>query len=78
MTNCINLIKALDNTNLRIRQQREDKLHALGMLGDIMHDLSLLAIGKFHFHKRAIKANALSATAGHHALVVHIVQGVLD
>jgi hypothetical protein len=48
------------------------------MLGDIVHNLLLLAIGQLHLYESIVQANALSTTTGHHALIVHVVQGVLD
>ena len=78
VANSIDLIKTLDHTDLRIRQQREDELHTFCMFGDIVHDLSLLAIGKFYLHKGPIETYTLSTSTGHHTLIVHIIQGVLD
>ena len=43
-----------------------------------MHDLFLLAISQLHLHKSTIQAYTFSTTAGHHTLVVHVVQGVLN
>ena len=78
VTNCINLIKTLDDTNLRVSKQREDELNALCMLRDIVHNLLFLTIGQLYLYEGTIKANTLSTTTRHHALIVHIVQGVLD
>ncbi len=78
MTHGIDFLQVLDDTNLGVSQQREDELHALGMLGDVVHDLLLLAIGQFHLDESAVEAHTLCTAAGHHALVVHIVQCILD
>ena len=78
MTDSIDFVKTLDNANLRISKQRENELHALGMLGDVMHNLLFLTISQFDFHESAIKTYTLGAATSHHTLVVHIVQGVLD
>ena len=78
VTDGIDLIETLDHTDLRIGQQREDELHALRMFGDVVHNLFLLTISQLHLHKGAIETYTLSATTGHHTLIVHIVQGVLD
>ena len=43
-----------------------------------MHDLLLLTIGQLYLHKGIVQTYALSTSAGHHALIVHIVQCVLD
>ena len=51
MTYSINLIETLDDTNLRIGKQRENELHALGMLGNVVHNLLFLAIGKLYLYK---------------------------
>ena len=74
----INLIERLDNTNLGIGQQRKDELHTLGMLRDVMYNLLLLTISQLHLDKGTVQAYSLGTTTGHHALVVHIVQSVLD
>ena len=54
MTYGINLAEVFDYTNLRIGEQGEDELHAFGVLGNIVHDLLLLAIGQLHLHKGTI------------------------
>ena len=38
----VDLVETLDDTNLRICQQREDELHTLSMLRDVVHNLLLL------------------------------------
>ena len=43
-----------------------------------MHNLLLLTIGQLHLHECIVQAYALSTTTGHHTLVVHIVQRVLN
>ena len=73
MTHSVDLIKTLDDTNLRVCEQREDELHTLSMLRDIVHNLLLLTIGQFHFHKSTVQTYALSTTTGHHGLIVHVV-----
>jgi len=74
----INLVKTLDDTNLRISEQREDELHTLGMLGNVVHNLLLLTIGQLHLHKGTVQAHTLGTATGHHTLIVHVVQCVLD
>ena len=90
MTDSIDFVETLNNADLRISKQRENELHALGMFGDVMHNLLFLAISQFDFHEStiktytlgihesAIKTYSLGTTTGHHTLVVHIVQSVLD
>ena len=78
MAHSVNLVETLDDTNLRISEQREDEFHTLGMLRDIVHNLFLLTIGQLHLYKGTVQTYALSTTTGHHALVVHVVQSVLD
>ncbi len=78
MANSVDLIETLDNTDLRVSEQREDKLHTLCMLRDIVHNLLLLTIGQLNLYKSTVQAYTLSTTTGHHTLVVHIVQSVLD
>ena len=74
----INLVKTLDDTNLGVGQQREDELHALGVLRYVVHNLTLLAIGELHLYKGTVQAYTLGTATGHHTLVVHVVQCVLD
>ena len=78
MANSIYFIQTLDNTNLWICQQREDELYALSMLRDLVIDLLLFTIGQLNLYKSTVQANTLSTTTGHHTLIVHIVQSVLD
>ena len=78
VTHGINLREILNHTNLRVGEQREDEFHALGVLGNVVHDLTFLAVGELYFHESAIESHALSATRCHHALVVHVVQCVLN
>ena len=78
MTYCVNLIETLDYTDLRVSEQRKDKLHALSMLGDIVHNLLLLSIGQLYLYESSVQADALGTTTCHYRLVVHIVQCVLD
>ena len=78
MTYGIDLVETLNHTNLRIGEQRENELHTFSMLRDVVHDLLFLTIGQLHLHKGIVQANALSTTASHNALVIHVVQSVLD
>ena len=78
VTDGIDFLQVFDDTDLRIGQQREDELHTLGMLGDVVHNLLLLTISQLHLDKGTVQAYSLGTTTGHHALVVHIVQSVLD
>ena len=74
----VNLLQVFDDANLRIGQKREDKLNALGMLRDVVHNLALLSIGQLHLHEGTVQTDTLSATTCHHTLVVHVVQCILD
>ena len=74
----INLVEALDHANLRIGEQREDELHAFRMLRNVMHDLTFLTVGELHLDEGPFESHTLGAAAGHHTLVVHVVQCVLD
>ena len=77
VTHSINLAEVFYNTDFRVGKQREDELHALCMLGDVVHYLLFLTVSELYFHESAVESHALSAAAGHHTLVVHIVQCVL-
>ena len=76
VTHGINFRQVLNHANLGIGEQREDELHALCMLGDVVHNLFLFAVGELHFHKSAIETHALSASRCHHALVIHVVKRI--
>ena len=78
MTYCINLIKTLNHTNLWIGEQREDELYTLSMLRNVVHNLLFLTIGKLNLYESAIETYTLSTTTGHHALIVHVIQSVLN
>ena len=99
VTDGIDFLQIFDDTDFRVGQQREDELHTLRMLGDIVHNLLLLTIGELYLYKSAVQAYTLGTTltigelylyksavqaytlgttAGHHTLVVHVVQCVLD
>ena len=74
----VNLLQVFDDTNLRIGEQTENELHTLGVFGDIVHDLLLLAIGQFHLDESTVQAHTLGTTRGHDTLGVHIVERILD
>ena len=78
VTYSVDLLQIFDHTDFGIGKQREDKLNTLGMLGDIVHNLLLLAIGQLYLYKGIVQAYTLGTTTGHHTLIVHVVQGVLD
>ena len=78
VTHCVDLAQVFDNTNLGVGEQREDELHALGMLGNVVHDLFFLTIGQLHFHESTVQAYALGTATGHHTLVVHVVERIFD
>ena len=78
VANGVNLVKTLDDSYLRVGQQREDELHTLCVLGYVVHHFLLCAVGHLHFNKRFVKAYALCAARRHDRLVVHVVKCILD
>ena len=48
------------------------------MLGDVMHNLLLLTIGKLYLYKCTIKAYTLCATRCHDRVVIHVIKRILD
>ena len=78
MTYGIDFVETLDNTDFGISEQRENELHALSMLRNVMHNLLFLAIGQLYLYKSTIEAYTLGATTGHHTLVVHVIQSVFN
>ena len=55
----INLVERFDDANLRVGEEREDELHALCVLRDVVHDLLFLSRGELHFHECAVKSHTL-------------------
>ena len=47
----VNLFQVFDDTNLRVGEQGEDKLPSLCMLGNVVHDFFLGAVGQFYLHE---------------------------
>ena len=78
MAYCVNLLQVLDCTNLRISKERENKLHALGMLRHIVHDLALLTIREFNLYESVVKTYTLRTSGSNHFLRIHVVKCVLD
>ena len=74
----VDLVEALQRTILGVEQQAEYKLHAFLVVGHVVHYLFLAAVFEGHFHEGVVQSYALGATLCQHALVVHVVQLVLD
>ena len=74
----INLVQALEHTHHRVGEQREDELHALGMLRYVVHYLFFISSRQFHLDKRACHTYAFGTTRGEHRAAVHVVQCILD
>ena len=78
VTHGVDFLEVLDGPNLGVGEQREDELHTLGVLGNVVHDGFLLAIGEFHFHESAVQTHALGPTRGQHLFGIHVIERVLD
>ena len=77
VTHGVYFLQVFDGSNLGVCQQAEDKLHSLGMLGDVVHHLPFLAVGQLHLYKSTVKSHAFSSARCHDRVVVHVVQRVL-
>ena len=78
MAYCVDFLQVLDSTNLRIGKERENELHALGMLRHIVHDLALLTIREFNLYESVVKTYTLRTSGSNHFLRIHVVKCVLD
>ena len=78
VTHRVDLVEALQRTIFGVEQELEHKLHALFVVGHIMHHLLLGAVFERHFDEGIVETDTFSTTLGQHALVTHIIELVLD
>ena len=74
----VDFLEVFDSAYLGVGEQGEDKLHALGVLGYVVHHRLLLAVGQFHLHEGAFDTHTLGTAGGHHLFGVHVIQCILD
>ena len=73
----INFVEAADSSQLGVEQGLEHEVDSFLMVGHIVHDLFFLTVGERKLQKRALNTNALHASLGQNALVVHVVEFIL-
>ena len=78
MSYSINLIKALQCTELRVEQALEHEVHAFLMVGHVVHDDFLLSTWKSNLNESLIKSYTFNTTLCEHGLIVHVVKFVLN
>ena len=78
VTNSVDFIEALDGAILFVEQCLEHEVHTLFMVGHVVHQDFLLAVGQSQFQEGVVKSDALHATLCQHRLIVHVVKFVLD
>ena len=74
----INLVKALDSAKLGVEQALEHEVYTLFVVGHVVHNLFLLAVGQCYFDERLVKADTLNAACCQHSVVVHVIEFVFD
>ena len=78
MTDCGNLIRALDDTVRRIDQRLHDKLNRLLVSRHSDLELILLAARRRMCEQRALDSDSLAETLREHTLILHIDQLILE
>ena len=66
VTHGVNLFEVFDDSYFGVGEQAEDELHALCVLGNVVHYLLLIAVGELHFHESVVESYALGAARCHH------------
>ena len=74
----VDLVKALDGSELRVEQTLEHEVHAFLMVGHVVHNLLLLAVGQSHLDECLVEADTLNAACCEYGVVVHVVELVFD
>ena len=78
VTNGVNLIEALDGAYLGVSETFEDQLNAFLVCGEVAHDFLFRAVRELHLDECVVDADALNTTLCEDALVVHVVQLILN
>ena len=78
MANSIDLIETLDGTILFAKQGLEHEVHALFMVGHVVHEDLLLAIGQRQLQESIVQTDAFDTTLCQNGLVVHVVELILN
>ena len=74
----VDFVEALDGTVFFAEQLLEHEIHAFLVVGHVVHQDFLLAVGQREFQEGVVEADALHAALRQYGFVVHIVQFVLD
>ena len=74
----VDFVEAFDGSVFVAEQGLEHKVHAFLVVGHVVHEHFLLAVGQSEFQECLVEADALNAALGEHALIVHVVEFVLD
>ena len=78
MAHGVDFVEALDGTILLAEQRLEHEVHALLVVGHVVHEDFLLAVGQGELQECVVEADALYAALSQHGLVVHVVKFILD
>ena len=78
VTHCIYFVKAFDGSILRTEQGLKHEVHTFLMVGHIVHEFCLLAIGKCQLEESVVQSDAFHSALYQDRLVVHVVQLVFD
>ena len=62
VTHGIDFLEVFNHADFGVGKQGEDKLHAFGVFGDVVHHLLFFTIGQLHLDESSIEAHAFCAT----------------
>lgn len=78
VSHSVDLVEALDGTDLRIEEALEHEVDAFLVVRHVVHNLLLLAVGESHLNECLVEADTLNTACCQYGVVVHIVKLVLD
>ena len=74
----VDLVEALNGTELRVEKTLEHEVDTFLVVGHIVHYLLLLAVRHCYFDECLVKADTLNAASCKHRVVVHVIELILD
>ena len=66
MTHGVDFIEALYGANLGVEQALEHEVHALFVVGHVVHYLLFLSVGQCHLDECLVESDSLNAASGEH------------
>ena len=78
MSHGIYLVETLNGSVFLAQQRLENEVHTLFVVGHVVVQNFLFAVGQSEFQESVVKTNALHAALRQHAFIVHVIEFVFD